>query len=92
LTPIVIYNLIQMTFERKALRIVLRKMFRDYRERLARIFEEAGAGRGSQMLGAALVAVTEGFSLQLMVTPRVFKRADVRRSVARAVRARLTNG
>jgi hypothetical protein len=84
LTPIVIYNLIQMTFERKALQ--------DNRERLARIFEEAGAGRKSQMLGVALVAVTEGFSSQLMVTPGVFKRADVRRSLAQTVRARLTNG
>jgi AcrR family transcriptional regulator len=88
----VFYNLIQMTFERKALRSVLRRMFRDYRERLVRIFKEAGAGRESHMLGAALVAVTEGFSLQLMVTPRVFKRADVRRSVAQTVRDRLASG
>jgi hypothetical protein len=67
-------------------------MFRDYRERLAGIFKEAGAGRDSQKLGAALVAVTEGFSLQLMVTPRVFKRADVRRSVAAAVKDRQASG
>jgi hypothetical protein len=81
-----------MTFERKALRSVLQKMFRDYRKRLARIFKEAGAGRESHMLGAALVKVSERFSLQLMVTPRVFKRADVRRSVAQAAKDRLARG
>jgi AcrR family transcriptional regulator len=85
----VFYNLIHMTFERKALGNVVKKMFQDYRERLARVFKEAGAGRESKVLGAALVAITEGFSLQLMIDPRAFKRADVRRSIAQALSDRL---
>jgi AcrR family transcriptional regulator len=85
----VFYNLIHMTFERKALGNVVKKMFQDYRERLARVFNEAGAGRESKVLGAALVAITEGFSLQLMIDPRAFKRADVRRSIAQALSDRL---
>jgi hypothetical protein len=85
----VFYNLIHMTFERKALGNVVKKMFQDYRERLARVFKEAGAGRESKVLGAALVAITEGFSLQLMIDPRAFKRADVRRSIAQAFSDRL---
>ena len=85
----VFYNLIQMTFERKALGKVVKKMFKDYRERLAGIFEEAGVGRESKMLGAALVAVTEGFSAQLMVDPRAFKKIEVRQLIAQAVRDRL---
>jgi DNA-binding transcriptional regulator YbjK len=88
----VFYNLIQMAFERKAVGRVVKNMFTEYRERLARVFEEAGAGRQSQVLGAALVAVTEGFSLQSLVDPGVFERDDVRRLIAQAVRDRLTAG
>lgn len=86
----VFYNLIQMTFERKALGKVVKKMFKDYRERLAGVFKEAGLGRESKMLGAALVAVTEGFSAQLMVDPRAFRKKEVRQLIAQAVRDRLT--
>lgn len=88
----VFYNLIQMAFERKAVGRVVKNMFKEYRERLARIFEEAGAGRESQLLGAALVAVTEGFSLQLLLDPGVFRQDDIRRLIAQAVRDRLTVG
>jgi TetR/AcrR family transcriptional regulator, regulator of biofilm formation and stress response len=87
----VFYNLIQMAFERETLGKVIKKMLRDYRKRLARIFEEAGAGRESEMLGAALVAITEGFSLQLMVDPPVFQRADVRGLLAQALKERLAS-
>ena len=58
-----------MTFERKALRSVRQKMFRDYRKRL---FKEAGAGRESHMLGAALVAVCEGFFVTADGNPQGF--------------------
>ena len=87
----VFYNLIQMTFERKALGKVVKKMFKDYRERFADVFKEAGVGRESKMLGAALVALTEGFSAQLMVAPQAFKKADVRKLIAQAVRGSLAN-
>jgi len=87
----VFYNLIQMAFEREALGNVIQKMLHDYRKRLALIFEEAGAGRESGMMGAALVALTEGFSLQLMVDPTVFQRADVRGLLALALKERLAS-
>ena len=87
----VFYNLIQMTFERKALGMVIKEMFKDYRQRLTRVFEEAGAGRESKLLGAALVAITEGFSLQLMVDTRAVKRAEVHRLMAQAVKDRLAS-
>ena len=86
----VFYNLIQMTFERKALGKVVKKMFKDYRERFAGIFKEAGVGRESKMLGAGLVAMTEGFSAQLMVDPRAFKKIEVRQLIAQALKDRLT--
>jgi AcrR family transcriptional regulator len=85
----VFYNLIQLAFERKELGSVLRKMFRDYREQFTQIIVQGGADREDKMMGAALVAVTEGFSIQLMVDPSAFKKADVRRLIAETLRNRL---
>ncbi len=86
----VFYNLIQMAFERQSLGQVVKDFLKEYRRRLARVFEEAGAGKASKGLGAALVAVTEGFSLQCMVDPTAFKRKEVRRLIAQAVTYRLS--
>ena len=86
----VFYNLIQMAFERKNLEKVVKGLLKEYRQRLARVFEEAGAGKASKGLGAALVAVTEGFSLQCLVDPKAFKRKEVRRLIAQAVTYRLS--
>lgn len=85
----VFYNLIQMTFERKDLRFVIRNMFKNYRERLAHILEKAGGGAESPFIGAALVAVTEGFSVQLLVDEKAIARSDVRNLLSAAVRDRL---
>jgi AcrR family transcriptional regulator len=84
---LVFYNLVQMTFERKRLQRVVKILLQEYRERLARVFEAAGAGNG---LGAALVAVTEGFSLQCLVDPKAFKRDEVRQLIAQAMEYRLS--
>ena len=85
----VFYNLIQMAFERKELGIVVKKMFKNYREQLSQVFKAAGAGEESNMLGAYLVAVTEGFSLQLMVDPDSLNRNDVSKTITQAIQARL---
>jgi len=86
----VFYNLIQMAFERQRLQRVVKGLLKEYRERLAHVFEAAGAGKASSGLGAALVAVTEGFSLQCLVDPKAFKRDEVRRLIAQAVDYRLS--
>jgi AcrR family transcriptional regulator len=86
----VFYNLIQMAFERQRLQRVVKGLLKEYRERLARVFEGAGAGKASSGLGAALVAVTEGFSLQCLVDPKAFKRNEVRQLIAQAVDYRLS--
>ena len=85
----VFYNLLQLAYEREELTEVVSGMFRNYRLLLANIFEEAGVGRESRILGGALVAVTEGFSVQLMVDPGAFKRNEVRRLISHAVNDRL---
>lgn len=77
----VFYNLIQMSFERTELRGVMKHMLQDYRKRLAQFFSEAGISGSGYSLGAALVALSEGFSLQLMVEPEAISRTDVHRLI-----------
>jgi AcrR family transcriptional regulator len=85
----VFYNLIQMTFERKELGSVVKKMFENYREQLSQVLDAAGVGAQSSMLGASLVAVTEGFSLQLLVDPDAFSREDVNKVFKQLIQSRL---
>lgn len=85
----VFFNLIQMAFERTALNSVVKDMFENYRKQLSEIFQAAGAGDKSQMLGASLVAVTEGFSLQFMVDPQAFDHDDVREIITKEIHDRL---
>lgn len=84
------YNLIQMAIERKQLNEVMKAMLKNYRKKITDIFEEAGIGEQSPLFGAALVAITEGFSVQLMVDPNCINRVDVHRVITQAVRDRLT--
>ena len=63
----------------------MKKMLSDYRQQAANIFEEAGVGQDSSLLGGALVAIIEGFTVQLLVDPKAFKKTDVRQSIAKTV-------
>jgi AcrR family transcriptional regulator len=77
----VFYNLIQMAIERAELRDVMRQMFREYRDRLARFLSEVGVKSRDDTLGAAIVAMAEGFSLQLMVQPDAVSRDAVHQTI-----------
>lgn len=81
----VFYNLIQMAFERESLHGVMTEMFRVYRRRLTDVLTAAGMGRRSRSIGAAVVALAEGFSIQWMIEPGGFTKKDVREALARAV-------
>ncbi len=85
----VFYNLIQMSFERKELNDVVKNMFKNYREQLSHVFNVAGTGEESSMLGASLLAVTEGCSLQLLVDPNAFNRDDVKKIITQLIQSRL---
>jgi TetR/AcrR family transcriptional regulator, regulator of biofilm formation and stress response len=87
----VFYNLLQMAYEREELSNVVREMFRNYRRLLVKIFEEANAGRESRMLGGALVAITEGFSVQLMIDPEAFRPDEIRLLLTHAINDRLAD-
>lgn len=81
----VFFNLIQMAYERKALHGVMTATFRTYRQRMADVLAAAGMGAASRPLGASLVAMAEGFSLQRMVEPDVFTKAEVKAALKRAI-------
>jgi DNA-binding transcriptional regulator YbjK len=85
----VIKNLIQMAFEREGLHQVMKNMFQVYRERITLVLSEAGIGDESRVLGSALVAMAEGFSVQWMVDPSAFNRVEVRRLMAQYLSERL---
>jgi len=78
-----------MAFERNELNIAMKKMFGAYRHQLSDIFSALGAGNESQMLGASMVAVAEGFALQYMVDPGAFSHDEVKAVITKAVRGRL---
>ena len=85
----VFYNLIQMAFERIELRDVMKQMFQEYRERLARFLTEVDVVSHDESLGAAIVAMAEGFSLQIMVQPDAITRSEVHRLILKTLQQRM---
>ena len=79
------YNMVQMTFEREQLKTVMQTMLDSYRNKLSEAIIKSGANRDNPLLGAALLAVTEGTTLQVLMDPRAFKRDDVRQIISAAV-------
>ncbi len=79
----VFYNLVQMAFERAAVRTALRRQLREYRRFIAEEMEEgirSGelAPHDPQEFASFLVALIEGMALQWMIEPRALNRATVR--------------
>jgi len=74
----VFFNLIQMAFEREPLHQVMTEMFRIYRGRFVEVLRAAGFGPQSASVGAAAVALAEGFALQWMIEPAAFTKKAVK--------------
>ena len=81
----VFFNLIQMAFEREPLHQVLTAMFRVYRRRFVEVLSAAGIGGRSHTIGAAVVALAEGFALQWMVEPGVLTKKDVKAALVQMI-------
>ncbi len=81
----VFYNLVQMTFERESLRQVMMKLVQRYREQMTVFFKRIGAGSASHAMSSALVAITEGYALQVLVDPDSFNPEAVRAIIERGV-------
>jgi AcrR family transcriptional regulator len=83
----VFFNLTQMAFEREPLHQVMTAMFRVYRQRLADVLAAVGPPPQDPAVGAAVVALAEGFALQWMIEPGVFSKKEVKAALMRAVGA-----
>ena len=81
------YNMVQMSFEREQLQTVMQTMLDSYRNKLSEAIIKSGANRDNPLLGAALLAVTEGITLQVLIDPSAFKRDDVRQIISAAVQS-----
>ncbi len=78
----VFYNLVQMAFEREAVRDALRKQLRVYRGHIADVVREGiETGefrvRDSERSASLMVALIEGMALQWVVDPRKLNRKEV---------------
>ena len=80
-----IFNLIQMGFERQALNSAVKGMFKYYREQVSEINQNKRGKDKRNMVGASIVGLAEGFCLQTMVDPNAFSKKDVRRALATAI-------
>jgi AcrR family transcriptional regulator len=78
----VFYNLVQMAFEREAVREALRRQLRVYREHIGEVVKEGIANgefpaRESERTAALIVAVIEGMALQWVIDPKKLERSEV---------------
>ncbi|MBI4832538.1 MAG: TetR family transcriptional regulator C-terminal domain-containing protein [Candidatus Lindowbacteria bacterium] len=92
----VFYNLVQMAFERKAIRDSLRKLVRVYRGNLAQVVGEGVAkgefaSRDSSETASLMVALIEGMALQWVIEPEALEKARIKRLVSEAIEKRLTD-
>jgi AcrR family transcriptional regulator len=78
----VFYNLVQMSFERESLRQVIVKMLRNYRTQMEIFSRKYGADDSNPGISLSLVALTEGFALQLLVDPDSFTPETARQVIS----------
>ena len=83
----VFYNLVQMAFEHKTVRIALRRQLRAYRGHIADVIEEGIENgefkRGKKAeIASVMVALIEGMALQWMIEPKALNRDVARRLIS----------
>lgn len=74
----VLYNLVQMGFERKPVRDALKQAYRIYRQQLADLFFSRIPADEQQVSATALLAMIEGLALQWMIEEDVIKPEQVK--------------
>ena len=79
------FNLIQMAYEREPLHQAMTGMLRVYRQRFVDVLTAAGLGESNDRIGAAVVALAEGYSLQWMIEPGIFTKKEVREALIRTI-------
>ena len=74
----VLYNLVQMGFERKPVRDALKQAYRIYRQQLAELFFKKKAPGEQHLSATALLAMIEGLALQWMIEEDVVKSRQIK--------------
>jgi len=75
----VLYNLVQMGFERRNVRHELRNAYRFYRDQLANVFFPNQSPKKQQASASAILATIEGLALQWIIEPEIFTRTQVKK-------------
>jgi len=75
----VLYNLVQMGFERKPVRDALKQAYRIYRQQLADLFFRKNAAGEQHVSATALLAMIEGLALQCMIEEDVVEPEQIKR-------------
>lgn len=81
----VLYNLVQLGFERKDVREALRQTYRLYRSRLSETFFSDLPPDQMLQKASLLLAIIEGLALQFMIEPEFVDQQHVRQLLHRAV-------
>jgi AcrR family transcriptional regulator len=92
----VFYNLVQMAYERKTVRIALQKQLKAYRGHIAEVVSEGiqsgqFARRDTAQTALLMVALVEGMALQWVINPKSLRRADVRKIIEDTIGSQLNN-
>jgi AcrR family transcriptional regulator len=92
----VFYNLVQMAYERKTVRVALQKQLQAYRGHIAEVVSEGiqngeFAQRDTARVASLMVALVEGMALQWVINPNSLNRADVRMIIEDTIGNQLNN-
>ncbi len=74
----VLYNLVQMGFEKKAVRDALKEAYQVYRQQLADLFFKNSSAGEQHISATGLLAMVEGLALQWMIEKNVVKPEQIK--------------
>lgn len=74
----VLYNLVQMGFEKDTVRLALKQTYREYRRQITNLFLDAFLIEHRHIKSAAVLAMVEGLALQWMIEPDVMSKKQVK--------------
>jgi len=92
----VFYNLVQMAYERKAIRAALQKQLRAYRGHISEVISEGiedgeFVRRDTAQTASLMVALVEGMALQWVINPKTLNQSEVRAMIADTIGKQLKN-
>ncbi len=81
----VLYNLVQMGFEKKIVRQALRKSYGEYRRQLAEVFFNTLPVDLQKTKSVAMLAIVEGLAIQWMIEPEVLDKENIKKLLFKTI-------